>query len=100
MPTANTQKLVTDLRVLVTDAEDLVKATAAQTGEKIAEVRTRIQQAASDIKPRLARAEAVLEEKATAAVTGADDYVHTNPWTAVGIAAGVGFLVGILACRR
>ena len=48
MTTANTRKLVADLRVLVDDAEDLVKATAAQTGDKANEVRSRIQQAAAE----------------------------------------------------
>lgn len=100
MTNAATQKLVTDLKVLVDDAEDLVKATAAQTGDKIIEVRSRIQQAASDIKPRLARAEALLEEKAGSAVACADDYVRASPWTAVGTAAFVGMLVGILLGRR
>ncbi len=100
MTTAATQKLVTDLKVLVDDAEDLVKATAAQTGDKIVEVRNRIQQAASDIKPRLARAEALLEEKASSAVVCADHYVRASPWTAVGAAAFVGLLFGILLGRR
>ena len=97
---ANTQKLTTDLRVLVTDAEELVKATAVQAGDKIAEIRGRIQQTASDTKPRLAQAEAVLEQKVATAAADADTYVRTSPWTAVGIAAGVGFLLGILAARR
>ena len=100
MTTANTQKLFTDLNRLVDDAEDLVKATVAQTGDKVAEVRSRILQAASEIKPRLARAEALLEDKAKSAATHADGYVRTSPWTAVGIAAGVAFLVGVLAGRR
>lgn len=100
MTTEATQKLVTDLKVLVDDAEDLVKATAAQTGDRIIEVRDRIQQAAADIKPRLARAEALLEEKASSAVACTDDYVRANPWTAVGTAAFAGVLLGILLGRR
>ena len=95
-----TQKLVTDLKVLVDDAEDLVKATAAQTGDRIIEARNRIQQAAADIKPRLARAEALLEEKAGSAVVCADSFVRASPWTAVGAATFVGVLIGILLGRR
>lgn len=100
MTTADTRKLVADLRVLMDDAEDLVKATAAQTGDKANEVRGRIQQAAAQIKPRLARAEAVLERKARAAAASADGYVHERPWTVIGVAAGVALLAGILAARR
>ena len=100
MTTTNTRKLVADLRVLMDDAEDLVKATAAQTGDKANEVRSRIQQAAAEIKPRLARAEAALERKARAAAASADDFVHERPWTVIGVAAGVALLAGILAARR
>ena len=100
MTTANTQKLVADLRVLMDDAEDLVKATAAQTGDKADEVRSRIQRVAAEIKPRLTRAEAALERKARASAASADDFVHERPWTVIGVAAGVALLAGILAARR
>ena len=100
MTTATTQKLVADLGVLVDDAQELVKATAAQTGDKILEVRNRIQQAAAEIKPRLAQAEALLEEKAKSAVVCTDQYVRASPWTAVGVAAFAGLLLGILLGRR
>ncbi len=100
MTSATTQKLVTDLRVLMDDADELVKATAAQTGDKIAEVRGRLQQAAFDIRPRLARIEGLLEEKAMSAAQSADQCVRDSPWTAVGVAAFAGFLIGILAGRR
>ena len=100
MTTVTTQKLVSDLKVLVGDAEDLVKATAAQTGDRIAEVRGRMQQAAADIKPRLERAEALLDEKASSAVVCADHYVRSSPWAAVGTATFVGVLLGILLGRR
>jgi len=95
-----TQKLVTDLRVLVADTEDLVKVTAAQTGDKIVEMRGKIQQSVANLKPRLAQAETLLREKAAVAVETADDYVHAKPWPAIGMAAGVGLLIGLLIGRR
>jgi len=98
--TQATQKLVTDLRVLLTDAEDLMQATASQGGEKMAEMRARIQRTIAEIRPRLAGAEAALEIKVREAAASTDDFVHQRPWTAVGIAAGVGLLVGILAARH
>jgi ElaB/YqjD/DUF883 family membrane-anchored ribosome-binding protein len=97
---APSEKLVTDFRVLMTDVDELVKATASQTGDKIAEVRGRVQQAAAQLRPRLAQAEVVLQEKAKAAVETADDYIHDNPWTAIGVAAGVGLVIGLLVGRR
>lgn len=98
--TEATQRLVTDLKVLLGDTEDLLKATAAQGGEKAADMRARMQQAIGEIRPQLARAEALLEERTRAAVKTTDDYVHARPWTAVGIAACVGLVVGMLAGRH
>ena len=95
-----TQKLVTDLRVLVADTEDLVKVTAAQTGDKIVEMRGKIQQSVANLKPRLAQAETLLREKTAVAVEAADDYVHAQPWPVIGLAAGVGLMIGLLIGRR
>lgn len=97
---APSEKLVTDMKVLMTDVEELVKATAAQSGEKVAEVRNRLQQAAADLKPRLAHAEAVAQERARTAVLTTDRYVQAHPWTSIGVAAGFGLVIGLLIGRR
>ena len=94
------EKLVSDIRAVIADAEDILKATADQTGEKIANLRTRIQERVLDARIRLDAAEAVLTDKTRAAARAADDYVHESPWQAVGIGAGVGFLVGFILGRR
>lgn len=93
-------KLVSDLKVVVADAEELLKATASQAGEKAAELRTRIQDRLRDAKVRLADAEAALIDTTKAAARATDDFVHENPWKAVGIAAGVGLLLGVIIGRR
>ena len=100
MHTDLTQKLIDDYKVLVTDAEELIKATAGQSTEKIAEARIRMQHALLELKPRLANTEAVLRDKARVTVSVADEYVHHNPWTALGIAAGCGVLMGLLIGRH
>ena len=51
-------------------------------------------------KVKLAEAEAVMIEKSKQAARATDEYVHENPWKAVGIAAGVGLVVGLLIGRR
>jgi len=93
-------KLISDLRVVVADTEELLRATASQAGDKMNDVRARIQDHLADAKVRLAEAEAVIVEHPKAAGHAADDYVHDNPWRAVGIAAGVGVIVGLLIGRR
>ena len=94
------EKLVADIRAVIADAEDILKATADQTGEKIASLRARIQDRMLDARIRLSNAEELLIEKTRATARATDDFVHDQPWQAVGIAAGVGFLVGLILGRR
>ncbi len=42
----------------------------------------------------------VLEQKTREAVTATDEFVRDNPWAALGIAAGVGALIGFLLSRK
>jgi ElaB/YqjD/DUF883 family membrane-anchored ribosome-binding protein len=94
------EKLITDFKVVVADAEELLRATASQAGDKATELRARIQSRLADAKIRLADAEAVVVERAKLVGRAADDYVHDNPWRSVGVAAGIGFIVGLLIGRR
>ncbi len=93
------EKLMQDLRVVVSDAEELLKATAGQAGEKVSAVRERIQENLVAAKARLDVAEAAVIEKTKYAAKATDEYVHDNPWKAVGVAACVGVIVGMLIGR-
>ena len=95
-----TERLVTDVKLLVNDTEELVKATATQAGEKIVEMRKRAQDAANNIKPQLIKIEAAVVDKAKTTVTATDAYIHENPWTAIGVSAGIGLVIGLLVGRR
>jgi len=94
--TTSKDKLVGDLRNLVTDAEELLKATASQAGDKIGVARQKIEQSLIEGKKALADAEKNLLKKSKECAEIADDYVRENPWSAVGIAASVGLVFGLL----
>jgi ElaB/YqjD/DUF883 family membrane-anchored ribosome-binding protein len=100
MAEANVEKLMEDLRQVVVDVEDLLKATAGQAGERLGEARHRAEQTLSAARERLSALEEDAAQRARAAAREADDYVRDHPWQSVGIAAGVGFLVGLLVSRR
>jgi ElaB/YqjD/DUF883 family membrane-anchored ribosome-binding protein len=85
----SSEKLMQDMRAVVVDAEELLKATAGQTGERIDKVRARAEESL-----RVARGQ--LKEAGEAV----DDTVRQHPWATAGIAAGVGVLVGMLLARR
>lgn len=93
-------KLVADLKVLISDTEELLKATAGQAGEKIATARERIQASLAVYKEKLVDAEHAMMERTKEAARATDEYVHDHPWQAVGAAAGIGFLLGMLIARR
>jgi ElaB/YqjD/DUF883 family membrane-anchored ribosome-binding protein len=89
-------RLVSDFKTLVADAEELLKETASQAGDKIGVARQKIEQSLIEGKKALADAEKNLVAKSKEAVEVADDYVRENPWSAVGVAAGVGLVLGLL----
>ncbi|HRC59586.1 conserved hypothetical protein [Candidatus Propionivibrio aalborgensis] len=94
------QKFVSDMKSVVADAEEILRATAGVAGEKMADLRERVGERLRDAKLRIADAEALLVDKTKAAARATDDYVNQNPWQAVGVAAGIGFLFGIIIGRR
>jgi ElaB/YqjD/DUF883 family membrane-anchored ribosome-binding protein len=94
------EKLAADLRSVVADTEELLKATAGQAGEKVNAVRSRLEQSVGAVKARIGELEAAAVEKARAAAKATDVYVHENPWPAIGMAAGMGFILGLLIRRR
>ena len=93
------EKLIQDLQLVVTDAEELLRATAGQAGEKVSAARERIQDSLEAARARLVVAQEAALEKTREAARATDEYVNDNPWRAVGIAAGVGLVVGLLISR-
>ena len=93
------EKLMQDLRIVVADAEDLLRATAGQAGEKVSAARERIQENLAAAKQRLAAAQDAVVARTKEAAKVTDEYVHENPWKAVGIGAGVGLIIGMLIAR-
>ena len=94
------EKLMSDLKVVIADAEELQKMTAGQVGDKATELRGRMQTRLEQAKAELARVQAAAVVKAKEAGQATDAYVRENPWQAVGIAAGAGLLIGMLISRR
>lgn len=96
----SSQQLLDDLSAVVADAEELLRATASQTGERIAAVRSRAEESVKVAKSRIADVQDNLMDQAKVAAKEADAYMHENPWKAAGIAAAVGVLIGAIISRR
>ena len=93
-------KVVNDFKAIVSDAEALLQATAHVPGESFATERAKFSERLQHAKTQLVEAEQRVVEKARQAATATDHYVHESPWTAVGIAAAAGILIGFLTAKR
>ena len=92
---ATRDKLVDDVKVLTKDVQELLKATASVVGEKASEARVKVEESLKVAQDKLATVHESAKAKGKEAITATDEYVRDNPWNAVGIAAGVGFMLGI-----
>ncbi|HZD41181.1 MAG TPA: DUF883 family protein [Terriglobales bacterium] len=94
-----TQRLISDVKVLIDDAEELVRATADQTGERIMDLRQRLQRKIEEGRDALAAQENEWRQKAEQARERSENYLRENVWASVAMAAGLGLLLGLLLRR-
>ncbi|WLH11141.1 YqjD family protein [Pseudomonas hefeiensis] len=92
--------LMEDFQTLVSDTERLLDHTATLAGDQADELRSQIHETLLRARDTLKLTEDSVRERGQAAVIATEEYVQANPWQSVGIAAGVGFLIGLLATRR
>ena len=93
-------KIAGDIKTVITNSEDLLKATAAVSGDGFAVARAKFDEKLGSARARLADASRAAVGTARETAAAADDYVHDSPWTAIGIAAAAGMLIGFLAATR
>ena len=91
-----TQATSNDLGTLAEDARALMAATADVAGEKVSEARERLAAALDSAKEVAGR----VRDKAVEGAQAADEAVRENPYQAIGIAFGVGAIIGCLVARR
>ena len=92
----STDRLVKDLKTVARDAEELVQATAGEVGEKAKEARWRLANALESAKASCA----AVQEKAVAGAKATDRAIREHPYQSVGVAFGIGVLIGVLVHRR
>jgi ElaB/YqjD/DUF883 family membrane-anchored ribosome-binding protein len=89
-----------EIKNLIADVEDLVARIANLKDEDVARLRTKVMRAVGAAKEGLSGGAGTVRDQTQQALSGADEYVRESPWVAVGIAAAVGAVVGILVARR
>ncbi|MGE0857847.1 MAG: YqjD family protein [Gammaproteobacteria bacterium] len=92
--------LMDDFRRVIADAEALIEASASDGSADLAQIRERAEASLTEMKSRLGDVQKNLKDSGEQAVGVTQDYISNNPWTAVGIAAGAGLLLGLLGGKR
>lgn len=93
-------KLMADLRVVISDAQALLKMTTDEMSEGADDIRSRVKSRLEQAKVDLIELQETGVAKAKAAGHAADEFVHESPWKSIGIASGVGLVIGLLIGRR
>ena len=93
-------QLMADLRAVIADAEELLKATTGVTGDRIASARAHAEGTLKSARQRLTELDDSVATQAKEAVRTADQCVREHPWGTAGIAAVAGLLLGVLISRR
>jgi ElaB/YqjD/DUF883 family membrane-anchored ribosome-binding protein len=93
------QKIVEDLRVLLTDSEEMLRLAATVPGEGLDSLRERLRTHVDTLQAALGDAQTSAHRRYRSATVQTERYVRQNPWQSLGIAAGVGFALGLLASR-
>ncbi|MBI3417498.1 MAG: DUF883 domain-containing protein [Verrucomicrobia bacterium] len=92
----NTEKLVTDLKRIIADSEELLRATADAVGEKAGVLRERLSETLASAKRRCHE----LETRTVDCAKAADQVVREHPYQSIGAAFGIGLLIGVLVTRK
>jgi ElaB/YqjD/DUF883 family membrane-anchored ribosome-binding protein len=96
----NQEALMSDLQDALSDTEAMLNDIASDGGQMAKDLRQKLTENLQNVKAKLIETEELVTEKAKFAAKATDDYVRENPWQSVGVAAGVGFLIGMLVSRR
>ena len=84
-----------ELRAFIADVEELLTKVAHVSDADIARVRNKVSSALGDVRRVASDTAENVRDRARVAIDATDDYVRDRPWTAIGIAAALGLLVGV-----
>jgi ElaB/YqjD/DUF883 family membrane-anchored ribosome-binding protein len=97
---ANEEQFIDSVKSSLDDAEKLLREAAESTGDKAAELRDSAMRSLRRTREALYDTQDALMERGRRAARVTDDYVHDNPWQAIGMAGLAGLVIGALMCRR
>jgi len=98
--TTQKEKLVADVKQVMGELEAILRDSASEAGDEVSKLQDKMRDRLRAARSSLTELEYEVVDKAKAAANATDEYVHTRPWTAIGVAAGIGAVIGLLLNRR
>lgn len=94
------ERLVTDLKAIVSDADTLLTEMASLTSDELAAARQRIEDKLAEVRTRIDDARIVVSRKACSAAVATSEFIEENPWKVAGVASLIGLIAAVLLMRR
>ncbi|MCM5569302.1 DUF883 family protein [Burkholderiaceae bacterium FT117] len=94
------EKLVADIKTVMAELDELVRDSASDVGDDLVELKGRLRDQVDAARQTLSDLEGRVADKAKSAAQAGDEYVREHTWTSIGIAAGIGVVIGLLLNRR
>jgi ElaB/YqjD/DUF883 family membrane-anchored ribosome-binding protein len=92
-------QLMSDLKSVIADAEQWLRHGGQLTGDELAAAKAKFERTITNAKADLIRLETAVVERTKEAAKATDEFVHENPWKAVGISAAIGLAIGVIISR-
>ncbi len=96
----SSEDLISEVKSGLRQVEEMLKEAASTTGDKATELRANAMAGLKRARDTLADVQDTVMERGKAAARATDDYVHDNPWRALGVAIAVGVVIGLIVTRR
>jgi ElaB/YqjD/DUF883 family membrane-anchored ribosome-binding protein len=93
-------KIASDIKTVIADGQDLIKAAANVSGARFAVAREKLDEKLCNAKSSLMDASRPAVDKARRTAAAANGYVHGNPWAFIGVAVAASAFIGFLAAKR
>lgn len=92
--------VVREFHNFVADIEDLVRATTLLTGEELTRAKAKLAERVASARQSVEEVGGAIAQQARKSASITNDYVHEQPWKAIGAGAAIGFLLGVVVARR
>lgn len=91
------ERFASEFNALATHAEELMRTTAELSGSSVAAAREKLGESLTRVRDQFDSVSGLARDRGRQAISATQDYVHENPWQAIGLGLLVGLTLGVIA---